>query len=256
MFPRSQVYISSVVQCVQCTAASVVRALNFPWETTLCGRAVSWLGWAWTRGNILHTSHYIVNTAPFVTLLYGIYQQYLHISHSIISLSSSHTRTQRDKQVSIRQQVIFCISYVTASRHCSSDMMVSVAERGSGVLSLLSPSSQCLLQAGCQTADNGTAEWRASSHHHTTSTILSLVTVTKGWCHNSHNSHISHNTLVTNTPRLGRGCRLLTAAEEERWPALMRTEQRPQEEGNYCSGGEAVSVSPSYPRGSPCIIHS
>ena len=163
------------VQCVQCTAASVVRALNFPWETTLGGRAVSWLGWAWTRGNILHTSHYIVNTAPFVTLLYGIYQQYLHISHSIISLSSSHTRTQRDKQVSIRQQVIFCISYITASRQCSSDMMVSVAERGSGVLSLLSPSSsQCLLQAGCQTADNETAEWRASSHHHTTtSTILS-----------------------------------------------------------------------------------
>ena len=80
------------------------------------------------------------------------------------------------------------------------------------------------------------------------SSAVSLVTVTKGWCHNSHNSHISHNTLVTNTPRLGRGCRLLTA-EEERWPALMRTEQRPQEEGNYCSGGQAVSVSPSYPIG-------
>ena len=84
------------------------------------------------------------------------------------------------------------------------------------------------------------------------SSAVSLVTVIKGWCHNSHNSHISHNTLVTNTPRLGRGCRLLTA-EEERWPALMRTEQRPQEEGNYCSGGEAVSVSPSYPRGSPAL---
>ena len=82
------------------------------------------------------------------------------------------------------------------------------------------------------------------------SSAVSLVTVIKGWCHNSHNSHISHNTLVTNTPRLGRGCRLLTA-EEERWPALMRTEQRPQEEGNYCSGGEAVSV----PLLVPCIIH-
>ena len=122
-----------------------------------------------------HTHITLSTLPPFVTLLYGIYQQYLHISHSIISLSSSHTRTQRDKQVSIRQQVIFCISYVTASSQCSSDMMVSVAERGSGVLSLLSPSSsQCLLQAGCQTADNETAEWRASSHHHTsTSTILS-----------------------------------------------------------------------------------
>ena len=59
----------------------------------------------------------------------------------------------------------------------------------------------------------------------------SLVTGIKGWCHNS------HNTLVTHTPRLGRGCRLLIAAEEERWPALMRREQRTQEEGNYSSGG-------------------
>ena len=135
------------------------------------------LGWAGPGHGAIFSTHRITLSTlpPFVTLLNGIYQQYLHISHSIISLSSPHTRTQRDKQVSIRQQVIFCISYVTASRHCSSDMMVSVAERGSGVLSLLSPSSsQCLLQAGCQTADNETAEWRASSHHHTTtSTILS-----------------------------------------------------------------------------------
>ena len=108
---------------------------------------MSWLGWAWTRGYILHhhTTLHSVNTASFVTLLNGIYQQYLHISHSIISLSSSHTRTQRDKQVLIRQQVIFCICYITAGRQCSSDVMVSVARK----LSLLSASSsQCLLQPG------------------------------------------------------------------------------------------------------------
>ena len=127
---------------------------------------MSWPGWAWTRGYILHhhtTLLHSVNTASFVTLLNGIYQQYLHISHSVISLSSSHTRTQRDKQVLIRQQVIFCICYITAGRQCSSDVMVSVARK----LSLLSASSsQCLLQPGCQTANNETAEWRASYHHH------------------------------------------------------------------------------------------
>ena len=175
MFPSSRpVYILSVVQCtvysVHCTAASVVRALNFPWETTLGGRAVSWLGWAWTRGNILHTSHYIVNTAPFVTLLYGIYQQYLHISHSIISLSSSHTRTQRDKQVSIRQQVIFCISYVTASRQCSSDMMVSVAVRGSGrviiVITIIISLSAAGRVSDCRQSNSRVACIISSSHHH------------------------------------------------------------------------------------------
>ena len=51
MFPSSPVYISSIVQCVQyvqCVysdSGSVVRALNFPWETTLgAGRVLAGLG--------------------------------------------------------------------------------------------------------------------------------------------------------------------------------------------------------------------
>ena len=223
-----------------------------------------------------HTHITLSTLPPFVTLLYGIYQQYLHISHSIISLSSSHTRTQRDKQVSIRQQVIFCISYITASRHCSSDMMGSTAVRGSGrviiVITIIISVSAAGRVSDCRQWNSRVACIISSSHHQhypqqSASSRLPRVgvTIVTIVSHNSNNSHNSHNTLVTNTPRLGRGCRLLTA-EEERWPALMRTEQRPQEEGNYCSGGEAVSVSPSYPIGPlhytllcpllvPCIIH-
>ena len=116
-----------------------------------------------------HTHITLSTLPPFVTLLYGIYQQYLHISHSIISLSSSHTRTQRDKQVSIRQQVIFCISYVTASRQCSSDMMVSVAERGSGrviiVISIIISVSAAGRVSDCRQWNSRVACIISSSHH-------------------------------------------------------------------------------------------
>ena len=169
MFPSSPVYISSIVQCTVCTvysdSGSVVRALNFPWETTLgAGRVLAGLGLDTGLYSPHHTAQcqhcLICHTFKwYLSTISSHFTQY----HFIVFIAHAHT----ERQTSFNSAT----SHILHMLHNGGS---SVQLRWDGVCSeeviiVISIIISVSAAAGCQTANNETAEWRASYHHHHTS---------------------------------------------------------------------------------------
>ena len=151
-------------------SASVVRALNFPWETTLGGRAVSWLGWAWTRGNILHTSHYFVNTAAichtfkwYLSTISSHFTQY----YFIVFFAHAHTERQTSFN-SATSHILHILHNGEPSLQLRYDGVCSSARKWRViiVISIIISVSAAGRVSDCRQWNSRVACIISSSHHH------------------------------------------------------------------------------------------
>ena len=125
---------------------------------------MSWPGWAWTRGYILHTSHHCTVSTLVICHTFKWYLSTIssHFTQYYFIVFIAHAHTERQTSFNSATSHILHMLHnggpsvqLRCDGVCSEEVII--------VISIIISVSAA---AGCQTANNETAKWRASYHHH------------------------------------------------------------------------------------------